>query len=798
MVIFYYDGRERVKMGRKNGIKLKQSLYFYKQPNKHIKYKSNIFKNKSIAYISVQYKHSLFLFINKNNLNQFKSKVQMNTPSEEQKTIIHHIKNIKNVIVDACAGSGKSTTVLETAFQTPNKNILQITYNASLRHEIKEKIKTLQLPNIQIHTFHSLAVLYYDTSSHTDTELRKIINENIPSRIDIPKIDYLFVDEAQDMTELYFKFIVKFLKDMGEKVQLLILGDYRQGLYEFKGSDIRFLTLADKIWKHVPNLSNYDFEKCHLRMSYRVTNEIAKFVNNAMLGENRLLACKSGEPVIYIRMPIKKMEEIIVYYIKKLLSEEGATPQDIFILGASVKGPNIRKLENKLVENNIPCYVPTFEGDKLDERVIEGKVVFSTFHCVKGRQRKYVIVVGFDNNYFRHFARTLDETECPNTLYVACTRATHKLFLLESDQHPTDRPLEFLKIGHPQMKQVSFIEFKGIPRTIFYKYKENNSHQLLKIHHETPTKLIKFISDSTMDIILPIIDKIFEKKEMVLPEYEEIEIPNIIQTSSGFFEDVSDLNGIAIPCIFYDYFIEKYKKNTEEEQSNVNVLYSIVENCLYEMKENEHMFLKSQLNYLVPEDKSPNDYLFLANLFTSIREQLYFKLKQIKLIEYNWLSKKVLDQCKHRLDTCIGMEYEKVLPTFEVTIIHNSLEEEHKNIDKELRPYFEEMDRFRFSAVVDTITEKTVWELKCTSITSIDHKLQLIIYAWLWKVLEKPTKNFKLLNIKTGELYVLDATKEELTQIIVALLKGKYEEYERKTDKEFLESCHHYVDELYK
>ena len=30
------------------------------------------------------------------------------------------------------------------------------------------------------------------------------------------------------------------------------------------------------------------------------------------------------------------------------------------------------------------------EDAKIDEKVIEGKVVFSTFHCVKGRQRSYV------------------------------------------------------------------------------------------------------------------------------------------------------------------------------------------------------------------------------------------------------------------------------------------------------------------------------------------------------------------------------------------------------------------------
>ena len=36
----------------------------------------------------------------------------MNEVSNEQAIIIEHIKNGKNVVVDACAGSGKSTTIL--------------------------------------------------------------------------------------------------------------------------------------------------------------------------------------------------------------------------------------------------------------------------------------------------------------------------------------------------------------------------------------------------------------------------------------------------------------------------------------------------------------------------------------------------------------------------------------------------------------------------------------------------------------------------------------------------------------
>jgi superfamily I DNA/RNA helicase len=158
-------------------------------------------------------------------------------------------------------------------------------------------------------------------------------------------------------------------------------------------------------------------------------------------------------------------EKYVVFQIRKLISE-GAKPDDFFILGASVKGinSNIRKMENALVEAGIPCFVPMMETDRIDDRVIQGKVVFSTFHTVKGRQRKYVFVMGFDNSYFTHFAKNLNPDVCPNTLYVACTRATNAMYILEVDDWPEDRPLKFLKMSHHEMKKKTYIHFNGNPQ----------------------------------------------------------------------------------------------------------------------------------------------------------------------------------------------------------------------------------------------------------------------------------------------------------------------------------------------
>ena len=704
----------------------------------------------------------------------------MNTPSTEQQYIIDNIIKGYNICCCAVAGSGKSTTILSLSNQLNDKKILQLTYNSSLRLEVQEKVKELELKNINIHTFHSLAFHYYSRQAHTDTGLRQVLLYNMKPKKNIEKIDILVIDENQDLTELYFQFIIKFLLDMQNKIQVVCLGDPRQCIYEFKGADPRFLTMAEKIWSNFMYLKNPKFIHCTLKTSYRITDQMGQFVNKALLGDELMLTCRNGEPVTYMRNNRNNVEKFLIYTIRSLL-DSGVKPDDIFILAASVKGINshVRKLENKLVESDIPCHVPIFETEKLDERVIENKIVFSTFHSVKGRQRPYVFIIGFDNNYFMQYARTLKKNECPNTLYVGCTRAIKQLYLVEYDQYPTDRPLQFMKMGHHDFKKCEFVNFKGTPRSIFYN--QLGESEMLKPmndkRYETPSKIVQFIPDYVLNKIAPIIEQIFVQSSQ---DVFEISIPNIVKTDYGY-EDVSDLNGIAIPALYYEL---KCKKN---------ILRELIQNAILELKENEHYFLISIIDSIPETCSNINDYLFLSNIYISIQERLYFKLKQININQYNWLNKEDIKDCLMRLENLVNIECENI-PEFEKYIIHHSKDDLHVNIDKTLKPFFAENILFRFSAIVDVFTEKSIWELKCTNTITIEHKIQMICYAWLWEMMEMPKREFKLLNIKTGELFVLNYEIDQLTTIIVLILKGKYEKPVFKTNEVFLEDLIQYMN----
>jgi hypothetical protein len=329
----------------------------------------------------------------------------------------------------------------------------------------------------------------------------------------------------------------------------------------------------------------------------------------------------------------------------------------------------------------------------MDEKVIDGKCVFSTFHTVKGRQRKHVFVLGFDRSYFSIYARNMPTDVCPNTLYVACTRATHALFVLESSQYATDAPLPFLKMDHHELKISGWVDFKGSPQTRFWTRDPEDAHVLSPVCQVTVSDLIRFIPEDTMEDIAPKIQAMFVKHEVGLPAFTEEDIPGVTSTSLGH-EDVSDLNGIAIPCMYYTYLSGK-----------PNVLYKLIETSVRDMRPHEHSFLKQVFSTLSPDAQSVADYLYLSNVYTATQEGLYFKLKQIR--DYTWIRPEVAKRCMTLLDHIIG---ETEFISEEQTILSFQQETEHVAIDALLDPWFPGK-KFRFKARVDLISDTAIWEL---------------------------------------------------------------------------------------
>ena len=682
--------------------------------------------------------------------------------SQEQNNIIKTNTNIK---IDAVAGSGKTTTVLHMSLANPTKNILQITYNNMLKREVRKKASLLCVDNMEIHTYHSLGVKYYSPSAYTDEEIKKILlsKQPINKNVKIKPIDILFIDETQDMILDYYKLAKKFIHDTNSNPQIIILGDKYQGIYDFKGSDTKFLTLADKIW-------NGNFVNLNLSTSYRLTKQIAWFVNNIMLGYNRINTVKDGSRVdYYISNPFKIYKKIGKYLVNKIKNKK-ISATDIFILIPSLKTSEspYKKLENYLVGHGIKCITPISDDTKLDDKTIENKVVFTTYHQAKGRERKIVILYNFDNSYTEYYTReNISGTKiCPNILYVGATRASEKLILI---QDFNTKPLEFLNISklksNNNIKIINTEKQQQIKTNILMQPKN-----ITNIKKVNVTDLVKFISPYTLDIIIPLLENnLFI--EIKPSKTKLISIPNKIEISNGdkiIWEDVSDLNGLVIPTIL---------------ESRLNKTMSTVENYVKEKLQNkfESIGCEKYMGTINIPCKTIRDFLKVGNVYIALQNKLHAKLAQIK--KYNWLSESMVKKA-HSYMNMINAD-----TLFEITICS----EPESGLD-----WFEYVhDTYgiiQLRGRLDAITTDCVWEFKCVDHLSIEHKLQLVIYYWMWIEAGMTdvygNKKFSLINIKSGQILELNNTNWYIVkQIVNLLLDEKYLEKKVLSELEFVHMC---------
>jgi hypothetical protein len=813
--------------------------------------------------------------------------------SEEQVEILRHLESSKHVIVDAVAGSGKSTTVLHVAHTFSSKRILQLTYNASLRQELKEKVREENISNLEVHTYHSFAVKYYSPEAFTDFGLRKILLHNVSPPFSIPPYDIVVLDEVQDMTWLYFRFVEKFTRDMmtmssssssSSSFQMLILGDYKQSLYEFKGSDVRFLTMADHIWHPRLSKKNDDdhddhdddghqaiessFVRTSLRTSYRITHPMSRFLNETMLGHERLCAARDGDPVSYIRQTEPNIVRKILFEINQILESKQGRPEDIFILAGSMKMALVRKLENQLVESGIPCNIPMMEQQEaMDERVIQGKIVFSSFHCVKGRQRPYVFILQFSQKYLDTMCRDEDHDECPNTLYVGCTRATKRLFVFEVDDGMRDGPCKFLKRTHREMMddlKTPYVKFEGLPKNTMLgaAAKEAGSgagsgagseggegEESIQTVYTSATDLVRFVSEESFDILMPLLETcmIEETKAMDPP----LEIPVVQECSSGNFEEISDINGLVIPVMYFDKVSKTAAVGFRAQFSSMEELLHREMNLLRTKNQGRGAYgrIFEYLQKLLQSRKTrtktrtkTSDYLYLGNAYIALKERLFFKLHQIQPTDYHWLKPATIKKCFQVLRDAVPLaddspgsvsindqeeeeeeeekqeekkkdrekEKEKMAGAtagatgattmtpdetewrIEDTILDVEDEEVHAILQDQLERagglFHGSKKRFRLTARVDLVTSKFVYEIKCTTQLTVEHMLQLCIYAWIWRTLcHLPPREFKLLNIRSGQRYRLEADDETLCKIAHTLLQNKCSKRVPLTMEEFLE-----------
>jgi len=672
--------------------------------------------------------------------------------SLEQAEILQAIATGSNVVVDAVAGSGKTSTVLHIAKALPLYNILLLTYNRRLKEETRDKIVQFETSNVVVHNYHSFGIANYQEECYTDNGLIKIVSSNkSPCSF---AFDLIVIDEAQDMTPTYYKFVEKIMRDNMVSYKLAIIGDKNQAIFDFNKADPRFITLADKIFDN-----GLSWTKCHLSQSFRITSEMADFINLCLLTN-----APSHKPMVSHKISGHKPRYLICNTFSEerskgttfwhdkandVLSEvkyyfaRGYNPSEIFILAPSIRSRRsaVCQLENRIKTelSHIQCFTPTSDDAVLDDEVIKGKLVFATFHQVKGLERKVAIVFSFDESYFKYYCKK-DPTRLPNTMYVAITRASERLTVLHQ------RGTRFMPFVNTANLTLCTTMIGAIGKI---------RDKAIKIPDLSVTDLLRHQTQSTIETAFNML--IVEQQR---PPFEQIEIKSKI-TNGCTMEEVSCITGTALHN-FAEYklkdrmtILDKMKAEEFEDSKLSNKYQSFSDDDIASL-------YKHDLRSIDLSKLRCSELLYIANCWNS--NMSGYKNQLCQITNYDWLTPAIVSRCHQRI-LSLGLSKETIFEERLETEIHGR----------------------RLVGVIDAIdaTTNKVYEFKCTACLKQEHYLQLACYMYL---LHKPMLTYYLYNILSDELQKITTDRDTLEKIIIYLIDSKNIDV-TISDEEFLDSC---------
>ncbi len=425
----------------------------------------------------------------------------------EQLEIINY-NGSKNIVVNACAGSGKTSVLLERSMKIyqqnkTHKKQLLLTTNNAVKKEIKEKSENLDL---EIETFHSFAlneVLPFKNKNQLDInfnrksnsfsewvnefETNNMVNGSPNANFDFllqycnslltevnvknyisAKYSHLYVDECQDNT-IYKHIIINLLNDLG--LYCMLVGDINQNLYSWAGGKaiyfkeffedehFKIMNLTRNFRCH-ENIDSFANSCCEAKLFIESTVEEVNYIEESEVeglissidslrvfrrsGANcKLFADEKN--VTHIKRP--SFTEQFDYEIEIYLHEyfNGKNPHVIVdYLSIEATKKNINKISksfqniNHVDEELIEIIVGDVESLEIYSEYLKNAIVdidvqnyftasskaVSTIHASKGLEYDNVLIYQIDYN-------NLHNEDTKSLLYVACTRAKKKLYIVE-------------------------------------------------------------------------------------------------------------------------------------------------------------------------------------------------------------------------------------------------------------------------------------------------------------------------------------------------------------------------------
>ena len=356
------------------------------------------------------------------------------TLTPEQRTIVEAPID-QNIIVIACPGSGKTTTLVARVIYLIQQGIspdqiCAMTFSKVLGDELRRKLPQ-QLQHIG--TIDSYCYRHLSASERTNqSTLALRFNQKFRNAFDSRPLWILF-DEGQDLDAIHRETLEIMTK--GDHCHLFIVGDPRQCIYQtFRGADPQYM------FQIKPGSQQY-----YLSVNFRSTQQILKMINQCFGGPYPSIQCglhtQGPRPQLHLlharghlsKINRKDVAETYLNLIQRLLRTY--QPHQIAILAPSVRNATyvlLNTIRTRLANTcELLVNLHEFGGEKTTVNH-HGMIYAGSIHSAKGLEWEVVILA----NFYQGLGAYHPEETQPSVLFVGCTRAKQELYLMETTHAP--------------------------------------------------------------------------------------------------------------------------------------------------------------------------------------------------------------------------------------------------------------------------------------------------------------------------------------------------------------------------
>ena len=333
--------------------------------------------------------------------------------SEEQKKFVKIAKEGKNILVNACIGSGKTTSIQALCKELPhNKKILYLTYNKLLKINAKSKIHE---KNVLVTNYHGFAYMCLIRMG-IKAGIPDLIQTFIKTKPNIEHYDILIIDEYQDI-ELELAELLKIIKNSNPNMQIVAVGDMEQKIY-----DKTTLNVSKFINEFLNNPVTLEFTRC-FRLSSKLAEKLGRIWNKPIIGVNN--ECFVDK---------MNIEQVVEFLSKQ-------KPEDILCLGSrnGALSKTLNKLEDRypLIYNKTTVFASIFDSDSIGSTEPKNdSAIFTTYDSSKGLERNIVVIFDYTEEYWSaRIKKTLQSYEILRNIFcVAASRGKNRIIFVYEDK----------------------------------------------------------------------------------------------------------------------------------------------------------------------------------------------------------------------------------------------------------------------------------------------------------------------------------------------------------------------------